>query len=240
MAKEERRSKRTLVLKPIEFSLAPSIIEKTYDGVVTDISDSGACLLTTSHLKDRQRIILLDKSCSFEKAAIVRWSQEYNDIFYKIGLEFLEDQAFMSIKDKRRYKRLNIKNLKIRSKMGFAHYIKIVDISLGGLFIETDKKWNIGEEYTLHVEYEGKQWNIKGYIVRSILKKRTNDNQGNIIPIYSAGMKFTSALNEIQELLKFIELRIKRGGKNEYCSFILAEANIQGQDTKYLKSHTHT
>jgi hypothetical protein len=40
-------------------------------------------------------------------------------------------------------------------------------------------------------------------------------------------MKFTSALNEIQELLKFIELRIKRGGKNEYCSFILAEANIQ-------------
>ena len=229
MAKEERSSKRSLVLKPIKFSLAPSIIGNKYDGVVTDISDSGACLLTTSHLKDRQRIILLDKSCSFEKTAIVRWSQEYNDIFYKIGLEFIEDQAFMNIKDKRRYRRLNINNLKIRSKMGFAHYIKIVDVSLGGLLMETDQKWNIGEEYTLHVESEGKRWAIKGYIVRSKLKKRTNDDQGNIMPIYRAGMKFTSALSEIQGLIKFVELRIKRDGKNEYYSFILDEANIQGQ-----------
>ena len=236
MAKEERSSKRTLVLKPIEFSLAPSIIGKTYDGVVTDISDSGACLLTTSHLKDRQRIILLDKSCSFEKTAIVRWSQEYNDIFYKIGLEFIEDQAFMNIKDKRRYRRLNINNLKMRSRMGFAHYIKIVDISLGGLLMETDQKWNIGEEYTMHVESEGKRWAIKGYIVRSKLKKRANDDQGNVMPVYSAGMKFTSALNEIKELLKFAELRTKRGGNNEYYSFILDEANIQGQEAKYLKS----
>jgi hypothetical protein len=235
MAKEERRSRRSLILKPIEFYLAPSIIGKTYDGVVTDISESGACLLTTSHLKDRQRIILLDTSCSFEKTAIVRWSQEYNDIFYKIGLEFIEDQAFMNIKDKRRYRRLNVNNLKIRSKMGFAHYIKIVDISLGGLLMETDQKWNIGEEYTLHVESEGKRWAIKGYIVRSKLKKRAKDGQGNLIPVYSAGMKFTGALNEIKELLRSVESRIKRGGNNQCYSFILNEANIHGQEAQYLK-----
>ena len=152
---------------------------------------------------------MLDKSCSLEKIAIVRWSQEYNDIFYKIGLEFIEDQAFMNIKDKRRYRRLNIKNLKIRSRMGFAHYIKIVDISLGGLLMETDQKWNIGEEYTLHVESEGKRWPIKGYIVRSKLKKRINDDQSNVMPVYSAGMKFTSALNDIQGLLKICRIENK-------------------------------
>jgi hypothetical protein len=216
MEREERRSKRTLVLQPIEYFLAPSIIEKTYDGFVTDISDSGICLLTTSHLKDHQRIIIQVKSCSFEKAAIVRWSQKYDDMFYKIGLEFIEDQTFMNIKDKRRYKRLNIKNLKIHAKMAFANHIKIIDISFGGLLIETDNKLNTGEEYTFLLKYEGKIWPIKGYIVWSILKECKNDNQDNTVPIYRAGMKFTSAFNEIKELIKFMGLRQQRGDKNEY------------------------
>lgn len=55
MGREERRSERSLVLQPIEFFLAPSIIEKTYDRVVTAISDSGLWLFTKYPLKDRQR-----------------------------------------------------------------------------------------------------------------------------------------------------------------------------------------
>lgn len=240
MEREYRKSKRNSVLQPIEYFLAPSIIEKTYDGVVTDISDSGLCLLTTSPLKYRQRIIMLDKSRSFERTAIVRWSQKRDDMFYKVGLEFIEDQAFMNIKDKRRFKRLNIKNLNIKGEMAFAHYIKIVDISLGGLLIETDKKWDIGEEYILQMEYEGKQWPIRGYIVRSTLKEWKQDDQGNTIPIYRAGMKLTSALNEIQDLLTFIRLRLKRGDKNKYLFLSLDEDNTQGKDTKHLESYTHT
>jgi Tfp pilus assembly protein PilZ len=216
MTKEERRSKRNPVLQPIKYLLAPSIIEKSYDGVVTDISETGACLLTIAPLKDRQRIIMLDESASSEKAAIVRWSQKYDDMFYKIGVEFIEDQAFMNIKDKRRFKRLNIKNLNIKGEMANAHYIKILDISLGGLLIETDKKLNIGEEYILHMEYEGQQWPVRGYIVRSTLKEWKQDDQGNTIPIYSIGMKLTSAVNEIQDLLTCIRLRLKRGDKNKY------------------------
>ena len=216
MEREERKSQRTFVLQPIEYLLAPSIIEKTYQGVVTDISDSGLSLLTTSPLKDRQRIIMLDNSHSFEKAAIVRWSEKYDDMFFKVGLEFIEDQTFMNIHDKRRYKRHNIKDLNIHGEMAFANYIKILDMSPEGLLIETDKKWNIGEEYIVQVEYEGMQWPINGYIVRSILKEWKQDVQGNTIPVYEAGMKLTSALNEIQELLKFIRLRLKRGEKNEY------------------------
>jgi len=240
MTKEERHSKRTPVLQPIKYLLAPSIIEISYDGVVTDISDSGLCLLTTFPLKDRQRIIMLDESASFEKAAMVRWSQKYDDMFYKIGVEFIEDQAFMNIKDKRRFKRLNIKNLNIKGEMANAHYIKILDISLGGLLIETDKKLNIGEEYILQMEYEAKQWLIRGYIVRSTLKKWKQDDQGNTIPIYSIGMKLTSAVNEIQELLNFIRLKLKQKDINEYFSLSLDETDIQGKDIKYLESYTHT
>lgn len=225
-------SERTFTLQPIEYFLVPSIIEKTYDGVISDISDSGLCLLTTSSLKDRQRIIMIDKSRAFEKAAIVRWSQKYDDMFYKIGLEFIEDEAFMNIKDKRRYKRLDIRNLNIHGKMVFAHYIKILDMSIGGLLIETDKNWNIGEEYILHVEYEGRQWPVKGYIIWSVLKEGKNNEHS--VPIYGVGMKLTSALNEIHELLKFIRLRLKRGDKNDYFSLSLNETDIQGKDTQHL------
>jgi hypothetical protein len=227
MTKEERRSKRTPVLQPIKYLLAPSIIEKSYDGVVTDISETGACLLTIAPLKDRQRIIMLDESASFEKAAIVRWSQKYDNTFYKIGVEFIEDQTFMNINDKRRFKRLNIKNLNIKGDMASAHHIKIVDISLGGLLIETDKKLNTGEEYILHMEYEGKQWPIKGYIVRSTLKEWKQDDQGNTIPIYSAGMKLASPLNEIQDLLNFVRLRLKRGEQYKYSPLSLDEKNTK-------------
>jgi len=239
MEREHRKSNRNLVLQPIKYFLAPSIIEKNYDGVVTDISDSGLSLLTTSPLKDRQRIIILDKSGLFEKAAIVRWSQKYDDLLYKIGLEFIEDQAFMNIKDKRRFKRLNIKNLDIKGEMAFADYIKILDISLRGLLIETDKKWNIGEEYILQIEYDGKQLPLRGYIVRSKLKEWKQDDKGNNIPIYTAGMKLTSSLNEIRELLKLIEQRLRRAEINEHFSSSLDEDDDHGKDTKHLESCTH-
>ena len=56
---EKRRSNRKLIMKPIDCFLVPSIIGKTFDGLIMDISDSGICLLTTSQLKDRQRIIMV-------------------------------------------------------------------------------------------------------------------------------------------------------------------------------------
>ena len=236
---EKRRSNRKLIMKPIEYFLVPSIIGKTFDGLIMDISDYGVCLLTTSQLKDRQRIIIEDKSCSSEKVAIVRWSEKYDDMFYKIGLEFTEDRSFTNIEGKRRYKRLNMKNMNIRGKMAFANYIKIIDISLEGLSIETDKTLNIGKEYILHVEYEGKTWPLKGSIAWSKLKQNERNNKGYTVPIYSAGMKLTASANEMREFIKFIDLRQKRGEKREYLSLSLDEINISERDKKCLESSLH-
>jgi len=240
MEREKRRCKRKLVMNPIEYFLIPSIISKTFDGLITDISDSGVCLLTTSQLKDRQRIIIEDKSCSSEKAAIVRWIEKYDDMFYKIGLEFTKDQSFLNIKGKRRYKRLNINNMNIRGKMALANYIKIIDISLEGLSIETDKTLNIGNEYILHLEYEGKTWSITGLIAWSTLKQNESDNKGDTLPIYRAGMKLTISLDEMREFIKFIELRQKGGEKRGYFFSSLDEPSIRGKDKKYLGSSLHS
>jgi hypothetical protein len=161
-------------------------------------------------------------------------------MFYKIGLEFTEDQYFLNIKGKRRYKRLNINNLNIHGKMALANYIKIIDISLDGLSIETDKTLHIGKEYILQLEYEGKTWSIKGSIAWSTMKQNENDNKGDSVPIYRAGMQLTISLNEMRELIKFIELRQKRGEKREYFSLSLDELNILGKDHKYLGSFLHS
>ena len=240
MDREKRRSNRKLVMKPIEYFLVPSIIGKTFDGLIMDISDSGVCLLTTSQLKDRQRIIIEDKSCSSEKVAIVRWSEKYDDMFYKIGLEFTEDQSFLNIKCKRRYKRLNVKNINIRGKMALANYIKIIDISLEGLSIETDKTLNLGKEYILHLEYEGKTWLLKGSIAWSKLKQNEKNNKGDTVPIYWAGMQLAISSNEMREFIKFMELRQKRGEKRENLFLSFDELNIPGKDKKYLESSLHS
>jgi hypothetical protein len=240
MEREKRRDNRKLVMQPIEYFLVPSIIGKTFDGLITDISDYGACLLTTSQLKDRQRIIIEDKSCSSEKVAIVRWSEKYDDMFYKIGLEFTEDRSFTNTEGKRRYKRLNIKHMNIRGKMAFANYIKIIDISLEGLSIETDKTLNIGKEYILHLECEGKTFPLKGSIAWSKLKQNERNNKGDSVPIYSAGMKLTVSSNEMREFIKFIEFRQKGGEKREYFSLSLDEINIRATDKKYLENSLHS
>jgi hypothetical protein len=240
MDREKRRDNRKLVIKPIEYFVVPSIIGKTFDGLIMDISDCGACLLTTSQLKDRQRIIIEDKSCSSEKVAIVRWSEKYDDVFYKIGLEFTEDRSFTNIEGKRRYKRLNIKNMNIRGKMAFANYIKIIDISLEGLSIETDKRLHLGKEYILHLECEGKTLPVKGSIAWSKLKQNERDNKRDTNPIYRAGMKLTISANEMREFIKFIEFRRKEGEKREYLSLSLDEINIPATDKKSLGNSLHS
>lgn len=237
---EKRRINRKLVMKPIEYFLIPSIISKTFNGLITDISDSGVCLLTTSQLKDRQRIIIEDKSCSSEKVAIVRWSEKYDEMFYKIGLEFTEDRSFTNIEGKRRYTRLNIKNMNVRGKMAFANYIKIIDISLEGLSIETDKRLHVGKEYILHLECEGKTLPLKGSIAWSKVKQNERNNKIDTTPIYRAGMKLTISLNEMREFIKLIEFRKKRGEKREHLSLSLDETNILGKDNKYLGSFLHS
>jgi hypothetical protein len=224
--RENRRRDRKLVIKPIDYLGVPSIIGKHFDGLIIDISDSGVCILTTSNLNDRERIIIEDKSCSSGKVAIVRWSEKYDDMFYKIGLEFTEDPSFLNIKDKRRHKRLNINDVNIRGKTAHASYIKIVDVSLEGLSIETDNTLHIGKEYILHLKYEGKTWRFSGSIAWSKLKQNERNNKGDTIQIYRAGMNLTIPSNEMREFIKFIEVRQNRGEKTMLI-------NVLYQDGQY-------
>jgi hypothetical protein len=235
VAQENRRNERRLVLKPVGFFLVPSIIGKTVEGLIMDISDSGLCLLTTSQLKVRQRLIIEDKSFSLEKVAVVRWIEKYDEMFYRIGLEYAKDQAFLNIRDKRRCKRLNVEDLNMNGEMAPANYMKITDMSIDGLSIETDKKLDVGEEHVLYMQYEGHTLTVKGSVAWSTLMRNRGNDKADTAPVYKAGMRLSIPPDEMRKFIKAVKLKLsqKNGGKEKYTFLGLDRVNIHGKDGHY-------
>jgi hypothetical protein len=89
MVYDQRRHRRNQTVETIEFvlnNLSPA--DESFDGVITDISESGLCLLTTNMLHAGEKIIIQNSISTSPRSATVRWSTEYNE-YYKAGLEFL-------------------------------------------------------------------------------------------------------------------------------------------------------
>ena len=100
--------------------------------------------------------------------------------------------------------------MEITGKMVLATYIKILDISIGGVSFKADRRLNIGREYTLKIEGKGKPLAVKGTVVRAMLTESMKDSRGNIVPVYTAGMKFTEVSGQqIKEIAAFIEKNLK-------------------------------
>ena len=59
-------------------------------GVIVDMSEHGICIFTTEKLTEGQKIMLRNGVSQSEKTAVVRWGEKYQDLYYRIGLEFEE------------------------------------------------------------------------------------------------------------------------------------------------------
>jgi len=109
------------------------------------------------------------------------------------------------LKDKRRYKRFTLNIQEINGKMLFATQVKVIDISVGGISIKANRRLNIGSEYSLRLEGK-KSISLRGSVVWSSLGEGMGKADGEVVPIYSAGLKFTNmSAEKIKELLGFIE-----------------------------------
>lgn len=108
--------------------------------------------------------------------------------------------------EQRQYKRFKVDLFGIHGKMTFAKEVKIVDLSPGGVALKADRRLNINGDYTLKIEGKGKVLTVKGMVVWSIIHESIEDSSGNIIPIYTAGMKFIDVSNDKKnEIVHFIE-----------------------------------
>jgi len=123
----------------------------------------------------------------------------------------------------RRYERFTVNDGEIRGKIMFANFVQIIDISMSGIALETEKRMNIGHEYTIKIERDEKILTVQGIVIWSLLTKSIPDFQGNAIPIYKAGMKFKDADTEkLKEILFFKENHEKKIG-DETTLFTLKE-----------------
>jgi Tfp pilus assembly protein PilZ len=110
----------------------------------------------------------------------------------------------------RQHKRYKVDVLKISGKMVLAKHVKILNISIGGLALRTDKKLSVGGQYLLTINGQSTTFTVKGKIAWSFLTKTKKDNLGNVIPIYTAGMQFINLTDaKIREISSFIEAHCK-------------------------------
>jgi c-di-GMP-binding flagellar brake protein YcgR len=110
------------------------------------------------------------------------------------------------MQDRRRYKRISVDFTKMNGNMIFAHAAKIINISISGTAVNADRKLNIGCEYTLTIASEDTRLTLKGVAVWSSLTESIQDVRGNVVPIYSAGLKFVDVSDEkAKEIIRFIK-----------------------------------
>ena len=109
------------------------------------------------------------------------------------------------MQERRYYTRYALDVMNIHGEIPFATNVKILNISLSGSLLETDKRPDIGNIYILKLESEEKVLTLRGTVIRSTLNKSNKDSKGNVIPTYTAAMHFTNLYTDkIVEIAKFI------------------------------------
>lgn len=119
------------------------------------------------------------------------------------------------MQERRRYKRFKIEGLGIDGKMLFAKNVKILDMSVGGMLVETDKRLNPGSEHILKLRHKDNVIPIKSVVAWCLLGKSEKNPKGEVIPIYHAGMEFIEVTDETRKkIVRFIEDQKKESDKN--------------------------
>lgn len=107
--------------------------------------------------------------------------------------------------DKRRYERFRLNDREVNGKMVLATEVKVIDISISGIAVKANRRLNIGSDYTLKLE-GSKTISLKGTVIWCSLGETRKGSQGEVIPIYVAGMQFKDMSAErMTELQDFIE-----------------------------------
>ncbi|MGD0884735.1 MAG: PilZ domain-containing protein [Thermodesulfovibrionales bacterium] len=106
--------------------------------------------------------------------------------------------------DKRRNDRFTVEG--IHCSIMSATEVEIVNISIGGAALIANGRLNIGRDYTLKLEEEGRTCSVNGTIIWSVLSGNRKNANGESVPLYKAGMKFKDVQSsKMTEVLDFIK-----------------------------------
>jgi PilZ domain-containing protein len=94
----------------------------------------------------------------------------------------------------------------VHGKMTLASHVDILNMSISGVAIKVDRALRVGGEYALNLQLQDRQLNVHALVVWCVLGEIKKGAQGEALPVYSAGMKFTDVLSpKLMELITFID-----------------------------------
>jgi hypothetical protein len=144
--------------------------------------------------------------------------------------------------EKRQSPRYKADGIGIHSSMILASYLKIIDISLGGMAFEADRRLNMGKKYSLVIRTQGALGTVKGVVVWCSLTKNIKNNKGDIVPIYKCGIQFTEIEpTKIQHIIDSVESQKKEIEAESAKDYIdLCSDFIQDKDKKELEDFVNS
>jgi hypothetical protein len=86
---DKRRHERRDTITTIEYVINGLYTDEVFEGVIANISESGFCILSTNPLSKGEKIEIKNEKHVNSRTAAVRWSNQYNNLYCKIGLEFV-------------------------------------------------------------------------------------------------------------------------------------------------------
>ena len=105
---------------------------------------------------------------------------------------------------KRRCKRYEVDYL--NGSMLFSSAINILNISMHGAAITTTHQLATGREYELKLRFKDTNLNLIGKVVWSVLSHSKTLKNGEVVPVYKAGIRFTNTLTDTAiQLISYIE-----------------------------------
>jgi hypothetical protein len=111
--------------------------------------------------------------------------------------------------EKRHRKRFVVEGMEIRGKMMFATEVRVLNISVSGIAVKADRRLDIGSDYMLKLIEGDKTMSLRGKVVWSSISGSREGPRGEMVPVYTAGLKFTDrASDEISELASFIGMHV--------------------------------
>jgi hypothetical protein len=96
--------------------------------------------------------------------------------------------------------------MELNGRIMLANTVEILNISVGGVLLKTDKRLNVGTVYLLRLEGMGKILSIPARVIRAELTESREDSAGQSVPVYTSGMEFTNiSLDQINALKVFLK-----------------------------------
>jgi hypothetical protein len=110
----------------------------------------------------------------------------------------------MEQEEKRREKRHEVEGLK--GFLTFCMDVKIVNVSLTGMAVETNRSLTVNHDYIIKLELDDERLDLKGRVMWSALGRTEKLPNGDVLPVYNTGITFLDVLDKkAMPLLRFIE-----------------------------------